>query len=357
MRSSLGPSRALARPWAHREERTAEARAAGQMERVRAPCAVTSISPSRTLVVGTRGSALALRQTEMVVAAIRARYANVDIVVRRITTRGDVMRDVSLSSIAGRGVFVDAIEQALRDGEIDLAVHSAKDLPSVLPADMRLAAVLERADARDVLVAPSGTLSTLPRGARIGTSSLRRAVQLREMDPDVDVREMRGNVDTRLAKLDRGDYDGIVLAAAGLVRLGLAARIAQWFDPMVVIPSPGQGALAIEIRADDEALGGMLAPLGHTASEQAVLAERAFLARLGAGCAAAVGAYARVRDATLEIRAFIGAPSGRAVRDRATGSAASGEETGRALAERMIRAGGAGLIAEAGPRAADSYQT
>jgi len=287
----------------------------------------------------------------MLVAALRAHHPRVTVDVRRITTKGDVMRDVPLATIAGRGVFVDAIEQALREGEIDFAVHSAKDLPSTLPPDMRLGAVPERADARDVLVAPAGTLAELPAGARVGTSSLRRACQLRTLRPDLDVREMRGNVDTRLAKLDRGDYDAIVLAAAGLIRLGFSARASEWFDPGAMMPSPGQGALAVEIRSDDDALHSLLAPLTHEATERAVVAERAFLAGLGAGCAAAVGAHATVDDrATLELRAFVGAPDGRMLRDRAVGAPERAAAIGQQLAERMLAGGADTLIAAAGVR-------
>jgi hydroxymethylbilane synthase len=306
---------------------------------------------SRTLVVGTRGSALALTQTGMVVDALRALHPGLDVEVRRITTKGDVMRDVPLANIGGRGVFVDAIEWALRDREIDLAVHSAKDLPSTLPGDMAIAAVPERADARDVLVANGMTLETLPPGARVGTSSLRRAGQLRARRPDLDVREMRGNVDTRLAKLARGEYDAIVLAAAGLIRLGLADHVSEWLDMSLMLPSPGQGALALEIRKSDRELAAFVAPLTHTPTERALIAVRAFLARLGAGCAAAVGAHAVLGDPeTLELTAFIGAEDGRMVRDSIAGPPEFGAELGLFLADQLVRAGGDALIAEAGAR-------
>jgi hydroxymethylbilane synthase len=250
---------------------------------------------TRTLTVGTRGSALAMTQTESVVAAFRAHHPELEVRVQRITTKGDVMRDVPLATIGGRGVFVDAIEEALRQREIDFAVHSAKDLPSRVPADLTIAAFLERADPRDVLVSRAGSLLGLPPGARVGTSSLRRVSLIHAVRPDVETLDLRGNVGTRLRKLDAGDYDAIVLAGAGLTRLGLTSRVSEWLPVDLFLPSPGQGALAIEVRADDVEVQQLVRPLAHAPTQSALAAERAFLAHLGVGCAAAVGAYATTR--------------------------------------------------------------
>lgn len=305
----------------------------------------------RTLIVGTRGSALALTQTDSVIAALRALRPGLDVRVQRITTKGDVMRDVPLATLGGRGVFVDAIEEALRASEIDLAVHSAKDLPSRVPPDLAIAAFLERADPRDVLVSHAGTLRELPAGARVGTSSLRRVSQLHAVRPDVQALDLRGNVDTRLRKLDAGEYDAIVLAGAGLLRLGLEARATQWLSAELMLPSPGQGALAIEVRADDVEVRELVRPLAHGPTEAALSAERAFLARLGVGCAAAVGAYATLDDDDrLAVRAMIGAPDGRSVRGRESGEPARAVELGERIADSLLGAGGRELVAESDRR-------
>jgi hydroxymethylbilane synthase len=301
----------------------------------------------RTLTVGTRGSALALTQTNSVVAMLRALHPRLDIRIRRITTKGDVMRDVPLATLGGRGVFVDAIEEALRQREIDLAVHSAKDLPSREPPDLTIGAFLERVDPRDVLISRAGTLHELPVSARVGTSSLRRVSQVHAVRPDLDTRDLRGNVDTRLRKLDAGDYDAIVLAAAGLLRLGLAGRITEWLSAESMLPSPGQGALAVEVRADDTELRELAGPLAHAPTEAALVAERAFLARLGAGCAAAVGAYATLADGDrLTLRAMIGTADGRSVRWRETSDRAGATALGERVADSLLATGGRELAAE-----------
>jgi hydroxymethylbilane synthase len=301
----------------------------------------------RRITVGTRGSALALTQTASVVDTLRSLHPELDVDVRRITTKGDVMRDVPLATLGGRGVFVDAIEEALREHQIDLAVHSAKDLPSRVPPDLAIAAFLERADARDVLVSRFGTLGELPPGARVGTSSLRRVSQIHAARPDVETLDLRGNVDTRLRKLDAGDYDAIVLAGAGLIRLGLASRVTEWLSVDVMVPSPGQGALALEIRADDTALRALVEPLAHAATTAALVAERAYLARLGAGCAAAVGAYATL-DAghRLTMRAIIGTADGRSVRAVDSDDAGHAVALGERMADGLLGAGGRALVAE-----------
>lgn len=298
----------------------------------------------RSLVVGTRGSALALVQTDSVCDALRALYPGLAIRVERITTTGDVRAEESLAAL-GRGIFVTEIEAALRAGRIDFAVHSAKDLPSTMPDDLTLAALLPRADARDVLVSRAGTLRELPAGARVGTSSPRRACQLRALRPDIEPIDMRGNVDTRLRKLARGEFDAIVLAAAGLIRLGRAAEITEWIDVETMLPCVGQGALAVEARADDAETIRLLSALDDAATRSAVVAERAFLAELGAGCRAAAAAHAiRLPHGELHVAAMIGAADGRHVRSTIRGPVVSAADLGSALGRELLLAGGAGFL-------------
>jgi hydroxymethylbilane synthase len=301
------------------------------------------------IVIGTRGSKLALAQTELVRAALLARYPALTVSVERITTQGDAVIDRPLAAIGGKGLFVTEIEAALRAGRIDLAVHSAKDLPSALPDDLTIAAIPARADARDVLVARDGaTLRDLPPGARVGTSSPRRACQLRALRPDLVIADVRGNVDTRLRKLAEGQFNAIALAAAGLARLGLTGVISEWFAPETMLPAIGQGALAIEMRADDADLAALLAPLHDAETAAAVTAERAFLAELGGGCTAAVAAHATIAGDTLTLAGLIGATDGRLVRDARDGAVTDAARLGAALAASLLAAGGVALLSEAG---------
>lgn len=309
------------------------------------------MSPDRrTLVVGTRGSALAVAQTEQVLAQLRARNPDVDFVVQRITTKGDVLRDVPLATIGGRGVFADAIEDALLNREIDLAVHSAKDLPTSTTAGLTIAAYLEREDPRDVLVSRAGGLHELAPGARVGTSSQRRACQVLAARPDLEIRELRGNVDTRIRKLESGEYDAIVLAGAGLVRLGLTTRVTEWLPTTALLPAPGQGALALEARADDDAVHTMVESLAHAGTTVALRAERGFLAHLGAGCAGALAALATVTsDGAVTLEAMIGAPDGRLVRGSRLAPIAQSLELGPLLAEELLARGGRELLPDERP--------
>jgi hydroxymethylbilane synthase len=301
---------------------------------------------ARELVVGTRGSALALAQTEIVCGSLRRLDPSVEIRVERITTTGDERADIPLSQL-GRGIFVTEIEAALRAGRIDVAVHSAKDLPSTLADDLALGAILPRADARDVLVSPYGTLRKLPVGARVGTSSPRRVCQLLALRPDLQPCDVRGNVDTRLRKLAAGEFDALVLAAAGLIRLGRQSEITEWLDPTMLIPSVGQGALAVEVRADDERTLRQVERLDHGETRAAVVAERAFLAELGAGCRAAAGAHARVEGRRLRITALIGSADGRSVRSVRSGHVTRPAELGASIARELLRDGGAPFLARA----------
>jgi porphobilinogen deaminase len=270
----------------------------------------------RTLTIGTRASTLALTQTDQVCALLQAAHPDVELEVRHISTRGDRITDRPLAELGRNGVFVTEIESALREGAIDLAVHSAKDLPSRLSADMRIGALLPREDPRDVLISSRGSLASLPSGAQVGTSSPRRAAQLRAARPDLVPIDIRGNVDTRLRRLARGDYDALLLAAAGLIRLGRAGEITEWLGPAVMLPAVGQGALALEVRADAAATLAIIAPLNDARTAAAVAAERAFLARLGGDCAAVAAAFATVTpDGALEISAMIGSGAGNLIRE------------------------------------------
>lgn len=302
----------------------------------------------RTLRIGTRGSKLALVQTALVRDALLAAHPDLTVEVERITTRGDVILDQSLAAAAinDKGLFIAEIEAALREGRIDLAVHSAKDLPSTLPPEFAIAAWTRRADPLDALVSRAGDLRALPPGARVGTSSPRRACQLRALRPDLTILDIRGNVDTRLRKLAGGDYDAIVLAAAGLERLGLAGTVTAPFAPAEMLPAVGQGALAVEVRAADASAAALLAPLNDPPTAAAVLAERAFLAAVEGGCAAAVAGFAEVRaDGTLVLDGLIGALDGRTVRGAASGPVADGPRLGAGLAADLLARGGARLLA------------
>lgn len=288
-----------------------------------------------TLVIGTRASTLALVQTEHVLELIRAAHPAVGLEVRHISTRGDRITDRPLAELGRNGVFVTEIEAALRSREIDLAVHSAKDLPSRLAPDMRIGAFLAREDPRDVLVSRAGSLRALPPGARVGTSSPRRAAQLRALRPDLCAADVRGNVDTRLRRLADGEYEALLLAAAGLMRLGRTGDITEWLEPDLMLPAVGQGALAIEARADDRAILDLVTPLHHAPTGFAVEAERAFLAELGGDCTAVAGALGTIATGGgLHLAGMISAADGRLIRGASEG-APDDAGLGTALARRL----------------------
>jgi hydroxymethylbilane synthase len=259
---------------------------------------VSSVPPQTAVVViGTRRSALAQRQTARVVELLRAAWPRIECEVRPIVTRGDRTQRSGepLPEIGGKGLFTAELEQGLRDGELDLAVHSLKDLPTEDPRDVAVGAVCRREDVRDCLVSHDGAaLEDLPEGAVVGTSSLRRAAQLRALRPELEVRSIRGNVDTRVRKVRDGEFDAAVLAAAGVLRLGLEGEVTQWLSLETMLPAPGQGALAVQCRAGDERLLELLAPIDDPGTRATTTAERAFLRTLGAGCAAPVAAYAEL---------------------------------------------------------------
>lgn len=292
---------------------------------------------TRTFVIGARGSRLSLRQVELVSAALRAARPGVRLEVRVIRTEGD-RSSAPLSQIGGLGVFTKAIEDALLAGEADIAVHSMKDLPARVADGLAIAAVPVREDARDALVTRGGrTLAALPPGARIGTGSGRRAAQVRALRPDVETAEIRGNVDTRVRKVEEGAYDGAVLALAGLTRLGLAGKAAQVFSLREMLPAVGQGALAVQVRADDAEALALASPIDDPAARAAVEAERAYLARLGAGCRQPVGAHAVVDGATLVLRVMIEHEGGRIARAEVRGGVREAAALGVGAAEAVLR--------------------
>jgi hydroxymethylbilane synthase len=262
------------------------------------------------IVIGSRGSQLALWQARHIASKL-----NVETRIEIIKTTGDKIQDVPLSQVGGKGLFTKEIEEALLDHRIDLAVHSLKDMPSELPLGLTLAAIPEREDPRDALLG-----APLKDGARVGTSSLRRSVQLKAMHRNVSVETLRGNVDTRIRKLDEGQYDTIVLAAAGLRRLGWAHRISELIPVDVMIPAVGQGALAIETRDDSGEAHQLARTLDHEASRLAITAERAFLAVFGGGCQVPIGAHATLHNGSIHLRAFVSEPDG--------SNAKRGEQTG-----------------------------
>ena len=300
------------------------------------------------LTIGTRASKLALVQTHQIRDALLAVHAGLDVDVEHITTRGEIILDRPLNAIGDKGLFVTEIEDAMRAGRVDLAVHSAKDLPSELPADMVLAALLPRADPRDALVSRHGErLATLAEGACVGTSSLRRTCQLRNLRPDLRVVDLRGNVDTRLRKLRDGQYDAIVLAAAGLERLGLQSEVSEFFDPTeIMIPAVAQGIIAVEARADDSATLALLAALEDPNARLAATVERAFLARIGGGCQVPLAAYAVVEKSSIRLTAMIGGRDGRLLRGIRRGPASDPVALGTSLAETLIAEGGSELLKE-----------
>ena len=264
-----------------------------------------------TVRVGTRGSRLALIQTELTLGLLRDAHPDVRFEVVTVTTQGDANQTAPLAGM-GLGVFVKEIERRLETGEIDMAVHSLKDMPTVLPPGMALGAVLERADPRDALVSHLGaTLDQMPAGTKIGTSSPRRQAQIAERRPDLDIVPIRGNVDTRLRKASGEECDGTVIAVAGLDRMGMSDVITEYLSPEEFVPPPGQGAMAVEIRADDQRTARLVASADHPPTTAAVTAERSFLEALGGGCQVPVGAYAEFdSDDSLRLTVFMAAPDG-----------------------------------------------
>ena len=286
-----------------------------------------------------------MRQTELVLAELRPLYPELDFQVNTVRTQGDANAAAPLVGM-GLGVFVKEIELLLLSGQLDLAVHSLKDLPTQLPEGLELGALLERQDPRDVLVNRwSCSLAQLPAGARIGTSSPRRAAQLKDCNPQVQVLPVRGNVETRLAKSRSDDYDGVILAAAGLVRMGLAGKVSEYLSLEEFVPPPGQGVLAVEMRSDDQRMREILARVDHSASRSAATAERGFLELLGGGCQLPVGAYARAEGKALHLRVFMSTPEGGSVfRDQLSGSIDAPDQLAKTAYEALLEQAGQELV-------------
>ncbi len=300
------------------------------------------------LVVGTRGSKLALWQANHIAGRLRERHPGLEVTIKHILTTGDKILDVPLAKIGGKGLFTKEIEKELLAGGIDLAVHSLKDMPTLLPPGLSLAAVTARVDPGDALISPQyKTLDNLPRGARVGTSSLRRKAQLLAYRPDLVIADLRGNLDTRLAKLASQELDAIVLAVAGLARLGWQDRITQILPREICLPAVGQGALAIETRAGDARVLELLAFLHDGETAAAVTAERAFLNEVEGGCQVPIGVFGRIENGLLALDAVILSPGGdRKLADALSGPPAAAENLGRALARRMYAAGGREILAD-----------
>ncbi|QKT03696.1 hydroxymethylbilane synthase [Ectothiorhodospiraceae bacterium 2226] len=301
-----------------------------------------------TLRIATRKSPLALWQAEHVASLLRALYPDLTVELVTMTTQGDKILDTPLAKVGGKGLFVKELEQGLLEGRADIAVHSMKDVPVDLPEGLHLGAIGAREDPRDALVSNAyDSLDALPQGARVGTSSLRRQCQLRELRPDLELRDLRGNVNTRLARLDAGDYDAIVLAAAGLTRLGMAARIRAYLGPEVLLPAIGQGALGIECRADDERINTLIAPLNDAKTAVRVRAERALNAHLHGGCQVPIGGYAELEHGVIVLRGLVGRPDGtEVVRGVISGRPDDAEELGVVLAEDLLGRGADVILRE-----------
>lgn len=302
---------------------------------------------SERIVIASRKSRLALWQSEHIAREIRRLYPSCDVSILGITTRGDQILDRPLAEVGGKGLFVKELEAALEDGRADIAVHSAKDVPMRMPQGFCLAAITPREDPRDCLVSnSSASLKALAPGSVVGTSSLRREAQLRERHPALQVKPLRGNLDTRLAKLDRGECHAIVLAAAGLKRLGLASRIRLMLEPEESLPAPGQGALAIECREDRAELRRQLASLEDPATAACVRAERALSRALSGDCQLPLAAYAVASGTELRLRALVAKPDGsQVVRAESNGPITAPEELGEKLAARLRALGADAILA------------
>ena len=305
----------------------------------------------KKIVIGTRSSKLALWQAEYVADRLRKQYEGLEVELMHIVTKGDKILDVPLAKIGGKGLFTKELEVAMLEKRVDLAVHSLKDMPTVLPTGLSLNTITKRLDCGDALFSPKyQTLENLPKGAKVGTSSLRRKAQLLNIRPDLDIHNLRGNVNTRLRKLEEENFDAIVLAVAGLKRLGFGDKITQIIPRKYCLPAVGQGALAIETRADDEEIKNMLSFLYDDKTADATIAERAFLAQVEGGCQVPVGVYGEVNeDNTLTVEAVIGSLDGKTIiRDKVTGKRENASELGEDLAKKILANGGLEIMQSLG---------
>ncbi|MBI5789164.1 MAG: hydroxymethylbilane synthase [Candidatus Schekmanbacteria bacterium] len=302
----------------------------------------------KTLIIGSRGSQLALWQAEHVVRCLQDNHPGLSVKITKIKTQGDKILDVPLAKVGGKGLFVKELEEALLDGRIDLAVHSMKDVPTDLPEGLAISAITEREDVRDVLIAKPGvTLDNLPKDAVIGTSSLRRQAQLLNYNPAFRIVQLRGNLNTRLKRMEEQNMDGIILAAAGVKRLGFQDKIAQCLPMELSLPAVGQGSLGIETRTADEEVNRLIACLNHRESALAVTAERAFLTRLEGGCQVPIGACAYVEGDNITLQGLIARVDGSTLlRRQISGNVSKVRELGVRLAEELLDLGGREILDE-----------
>jgi len=301
----------------------------------------------KKIVIGTRGSKLAMVQAETVAAAIRQLHPDTEICISKITTRGDRESTAKLENIAGLGVFVKELEEALLDGRIDMAVHSLKDMTTDIAPELHLAAVIKRVDPRDVFISRGKTLGEMPPGAKIGTGSLRRAIQLKVYRDDLEICSIRGNIDTRMRKVTDGEYDGTILAAAALKRLKLDNNTYEYLSKEQFLPAVGQGALAMEVCSNSDDVICAIAPLNHLSTWQSITAERAFLKALGGGCRAPIAALGIVKDNYLRLEGMVGSISrNKLLQSFEEGDAEDANSIGIRLADKLLGMGGDEFIAE-----------
>lgn len=302
----------------------------------------------RHLIIATRESPLALAQTESIREALLALHPHLSIDLLGITTQADKRLDVVLTEIGGKGLFVKELEEALLDGRADIAVHSMKDVPMDLPEGLALPVIGKREEPRDVFVSNQfHSLAELPRGAIVGTSSLRRQTQLRALRSDLTLNNLRGNINTRLRRLDDGDYDAIILAAAGLKRMSFGSRIRSYLSTEQSLPSAGQGALGIECREGDEAVMKLIAPLADEITTDCVTAERALCRRLGGGCKVPVAAYAEIHHGELQLRGLVANQAGTTIlRARLSGDPKNADNIGTRVAEALLQQGAEAILKE-----------
>ena len=296
---------------------------------------------TRVIIIGSRGSQLAICQTQHIVNSLQDFHPQFRFVIKRIRAKGDELDREPSSHFEGKGEFVRELEAALLAGEIDVAVHSFKDLPVNLPQGLEIACVSQREDARDVLVSmEASSLSQLPRGASIGTSSLRRAAQIKSFCPALNIGDIRGNIDTRLRKVSSGQFDGIILAAAGLIRLGWEEQITEYLSMDICLPAVAQGALAIEVREGDEEIQRLVSFLDHEPTRRAITAEQAFLRFLGGDCHTPIAAFGQINSGVLELEGMVSTPDGgKLLRAGVKGSAELPEGVGSLLGEKLIALG------------------
>ena len=301
---------------------------------------------TNTLRIATRTSPLAMWQAEYVARSLRAFHPNLSVELVGMTTRGDKILDSPLSKIGGKGLFVKELEVGMLEGAADIAVHSMKDVPMEFPEGLHLAVIMEREDPRDAFVSNTyPSLDALPQGAIVGTCSLRRQTQLLARYPHLQTKDLRGNINTRLAKLDQGDYDAIILAAAGLLRMDFGARITVFLAPEQSLPACGQGAIGIECRINDERVNALLAPLNHPETTLRVRTERAMNQRLNGGCQVPVAGFAELQGDQIRMRGLLGFPDGSMVfRSEKLGSVQDPEGLGQAVAEELLKQGGADIL-------------